>query len=90
LVTTDEDIAKEWEKYFNELLNCEEPNELFTFDLGNIKDQECLEPTLEEIDLQIKNLKNNKAPGEDGLQAELLKNGGEDVTQWIWQVIKKV
>lgn len=51
LITTDEDIAKEWEKYFHELLNCEEPNKLFTFDLRNINDQECLEPTIEEIDL---------------------------------------
>jgi len=63
------------------LLNCEEPDELFAFDLGNINDQVCLEPTLEEIDLPIKNLKNNKAPGKDGLQAELLKKGGEDVSQ---------
>jgi hypothetical protein len=90
LVTTNEGIAKEWEKYFEELLNCEEPNELFMFDLGNINNQECPEPTLEEIDLQIKNLKNNKSPGEDGFQAELLKKGGEDVTQWIWQVIKQI
>jgi len=86
LVTTDEGIAKEWEKYFEELLNCEEPDELFMFDLGNINNQECPEPTLEEIDLQTKNL----SPGEDGFQAELLKKGGEDVTQWIWQVIKKI
>jgi len=90
LVTADEDIAKEWEKYFEELLNCEEPDELFMFGLGNINNQECPEPTLEEIDLKIKNLKNNKAPGEDGFQAELLKKRGEDMTQWIWQVIKKI
>jgi len=53
------------------------------FDLENINNQECPEPTLEEIDLQIKNLKNNKSLGEDGFQSELLKKGGEDVTQWI-------
>jgi len=60
------------------------------FDLRNINNQECLEPTLEEIDLQIKNLKNNKSPGEDGFQAELFKKEGEDVIQWTWQVIKKI
>jgi len=38
LVTIDEDIAKEWEKYFNELLNSEELDELFAFDLGNINE----------------------------------------------------
>jgi len=58
------------------------------FDRGNMNNQECPEPTLEEIDLQIKFLKNNKSPGEDGFQAELLKKIGEDVTQWIWQVFK--
>jgi hypothetical protein len=41
------DIAKEWEKYFEELLNCEEPDELFMFNLGNINNQECLKPTLQ-------------------------------------------
>jgi len=81
LVTTDEDIAKEWEKYFEKLLNCEEPEELFLFDLGNINDQECLGPTVAEIELQIKNLNNDKSSGEDGFQAELLKKGGEDMTQ---------
>lgn len=40
--------------------------------------------------LTIKNLKNNYSPDEDGFQAELLKKGGEDVTQWIQQVIKKI
>lgn len=51
-VTTDEGITKEWEKYFEELLNCEKPDELFMFDLRNINNQECPEPTLEEIGLQ--------------------------------------
>jgi len=81
LVTANEDIVKKWEKYFEKLLNCEEPKELFTFDLEDINDQEYLEPTLEEIELQIKNLKNNKSSGEDGFQAELIKKGEENTTQ---------
>lgn len=61
-------------KYFEELLNCEESEiKFFTFDLGNINDRECSEPTLEDIELQINNLKNNKYPGEYGFQAELLE-----------------
>jgi len=81
LVTANEDMVKEWEKYFEKLLNCEEPKELFTFDLEGINDQEYLELTLEEIELQIKNLKNNKSSGEDGFQAELIKKGEENTTQ---------
>jgi len=34
----------------------------------------CLAPSKEEIQEHIRNLKNHKAPGEDGIPGELLKN----------------
>lgn len=46
--------------------------------------------TLEEIKSQIKILKNNKSPGEDDIQSELLKKGGEEMVFWIWKVIHEV
>ncbi|KAL4154026.1 hypothetical protein QTP88_001859 [Uroleucon formosanum] len=57
---------------------------------ANINIKECTYPTLEEIKGQVHRLKNHKSPGEDCVQAELLKKGGENVIQWIWQVIRIV
>ncbi|CAI6355867.1 unnamed protein product [Macrosiphum euphorbiae] len=64
LITTSEELAKKWASYFEKLLNCEEPNETFNFNFNQeIKEsQDCEEPTLEEIKLQINMLKNNKSP----------------------------
>lgn len=90
LITTEKEKAEKWRKYFNELLNCEEPTEKFPFNIENINTQECSYPTLEEIKAQVHRLKNHKSPGEDCIQAELLKKRGEDVIRWIWKVISKV
>ncbi|CAI6358388.1 unnamed protein product [Macrosiphum euphorbiae] len=76
LITAEKEIAEQWRKYFDKLLNCEEPTEKFNFNIENINTQECTYPTLEEIKGQVHRLKNHKSPGEDCVQAELLKKGG--------------
>jgi hypothetical protein len=45
------------------------------------------DPTLEEVRDSLKNLKNNKAPGTDNIPAELLKYGGNEVMQSIYELI---
>jgi hypothetical protein len=35
----------------------------------------------------LEKLKNIKAPGTDNLQAELIKYGGENIKQWLWDII---
>lgn len=70
LITTDGDIDKEWEKYFGDLLNYEEPEVTYPFKIGNGDAQDCIESALDESN---DNLKINKSPGEDEIQAKLLE-----------------
>jgi hypothetical protein len=81
LITTNKALIERWKRYFDDLLNCNEPEELLTFSLNNENNNECPEPTLEEIEIQLKTLKNNKSLGEDGIQAELLKKKEEK--RWL-------
>jgi len=73
LITTNEELAKKWGDYFYNLLNCEEPGEVFNLNLETGEEQECLEPSLEQIRSQINTLKNHKSPGEDQLHADSSK-----------------
>ena len=43
-------------------------------------------PSEEEIRKAIGQLKNNKAPVEDGITAEMLKLGGEPIVEWLTQL----
>jgi hypothetical protein len=61
LITMDEVLIERWKSYFEDLLNCNEPEEMLTFSIINENNNECPEPTLEEIEIQIKTLKNNKS-----------------------------
>ncbi|XP_050439190.1 uncharacterized protein LOC126844814 [Adelges cooleyi] len=90
LITSSVEIANRWSEYFDELLNCDEPDEVFSFDLEPWNEQDCPEPTLEEIKLQVKWLKNHKSPDEDEVQAELLKNGGEELLTKLWKLICQI
>lgn len=40
--------------------------------------------------MQIWFLKNQKAPGEDGITGELLKNMGNEITEYIYLLVKEI
>lgn len=90
LITTNEELAKKWGDYFDILLNCEAPDEVFNLNLETGEEQECPEPSLDEIRSQINILKNHKSPGEDQIHAELLKKGGEEMTFRLWKLIHRI
>ncbi|CAI6370121.1 unnamed protein product [Macrosiphum euphorbiae] len=90
LITTNEELAKKWGDYFDTLLNCEAPDEVYSLNLVAEEEQECPEPSLDEIRFQIKILKNHKSPGEDQIHAELLKKGGEEMTFRLWKLIHRI
>ncbi len=46
--------------------------------------------TLEEVCTAIRQLRNNRAPGEDGIPAEVYKTGLDSLGPWLHRVITKV
>jgi len=81
-----------WQRYFKELLNTgtEKINSIKTHE-GSINNLELEEPTYEEINEIIKNMKSNKAAGPDEILPEFIKkNGGLTLKQKIHQLIVKI
>ncbi|KAL4084248.1 hypothetical protein QTP88_028073 [Uroleucon formosanum] len=68
LITSQQDIEKKWTEYFKDLLNCDEPAETFLWTQIAYNEDNCPPPTRQEIEWQIKRLKNNKSSGSDGIQ----------------------
>ena len=80
LLKKNEEIAGRWAEHFSNLLNVRQNISLSV--LEEIPQRRiCTEldgmPTLDEVRKCMKNLKNGKSPGVDGLPAELFKYGGE-------------
>ena len=93
LLTNKTDVLARWQEHFDDLLNGEfVANEAmvlgFLDDDGN--EQTVPEPTREEVTNAIKSLKNNKSPGPDGIPAELLKNGGNDLIAFLHEIILEI
>jgi hypothetical protein len=69
--------AEIWKEYFDKLLNTEGPRELIKKGNKEIGEVEVeVELTTEYVKKAIKNLKNNKAAGTDGIHPELIKYRG--------------
>jgi len=90
LITSKEDIANKWVNYFRQLLNCNTPDSLFHFENMETNDTIFLVPSKEETQEHIRNLKNHKAPREDGIPGELLKNMGNGLLEYVAELIKEV
>jgi hypothetical protein len=75
---------------FDELLNSNVSYQ--SEDIGIMdshEDREIVEPppTIAEVEAAIEKLKNNKAPGMDFIQAELVKNADVEYTKYLHQLI---
>jgi hypothetical protein len=92
-VSGDELIMKRWTEHFNELLNYNVTGtsaDISTVD--NPLDVELEEPqaTITEVELAIEKLKNNKAPGTDLIQAELIKHAGAEYIMHLHRFITRI
>ena len=92
------EVMQRWRSYYEALLNRPDPDSPVTIEETEERENHedldteamTMEPTLEEVVRAIKQLKNHKATGEDGLSAELLKHGGEMVNQKIHATVLNV
>jgi len=89
LVTNSHNILAEWRKYFSQLLNIYEVNNIRQ---TKIHTAETLvpEPNAPEIELAIEKLKSHKSPGTDQISAGLIKAVGRTICGEIHKLIISV
>jgi hypothetical protein len=80
--------AEIWKEYFDKVLNTEEPKELIK--TGNRKINEVEELAIQHIKKAMRNLKNNKAVGTDGIHPELIKYGGNKLLNRIYELVRQI
>jgi len=90
IITEQDKIIEKWREYFDQLLNCEDPPETFTWISSDPNDSECPPPSRIEVVNQLNRLKNNKTPVEDGIQGEILKNLNEVAINRIHDIIENL
>jgi len=88
----EDDILRRWAEHNDELLNIEFSNHNATSQetyQGYLATDE-LTPALDEVENAIQKLKDNKAPGIDLIQAELIKKASPDFVECMYQLITKI
>jgi hypothetical protein len=88
IITSKAQILERWFAHFDALLNRN-----FNNRLSNVcteENNEDFKPTKDEIEAVIDKLKNNKAPGIDHIQADLLKHGGQNLILFLQKLLDVV
>jgi len=78
------------ERIFCKLLNTEKRKVLIKKGHKEISEVEVEELTIEDVKKAIRNLKNNKAAGTDGIRSKLIKYGGNKLLNRIYELVKKI
>jgi hypothetical protein len=85
------DILERWAQYFEEVLN---PNNVHLENHTHSSEvfEENVESDIDEMDVElaIKELKDYKTPGTDGLLAELFKYGGDILNKYLYKLISEI
>ena len=91
VITSVEEQTQLWKTHFETILNKEAPIEVE--DIPE-RDEDLLvnmdPPTANEVKSAIDNMKSRKAPGADGVSAEMLKAGGDIITETLTEIFKEI
>ena len=93
LFTEKDDILKRWREHYSVLLNTNNPSNRHILDRIPQKarvTQMDVTPTLQEVENAVRNLKNHKSPGVDGIPSEVWKHGGSSLTGQLHQLICRI
>ena len=84
-------VLERWKEYFTKLFNVHEESEQRS-ECQNIHMAEpwVPEPTVDEVEIAVRKLKNYKAPGTDAIPAERIKSGGREIVDRIHKLILSV
>lgn len=85
-------VVARWGEHFQKLLNV--PGDIEPEALDNIQQRitnTCLDeiPTMDEMTRAVASLRDGKAPGSDGIPAEVWKYGGANLCNRLYQIITK-
>ena len=86
-----DELVNRWKDHFQAVLNCPEPTTTFDMDDTQASEQLPVSVDPKEVILAIKQLKNGKSAGVDGIQLELLKYSDSavphltDLCNMVWQ-----
>ena len=88
VVFKQEEVGEVWAEYFEELLNVE--NERGQLQVVDPVKNPVLEITKEEVERAVRKMKSNKVRGVSEVSIDMVKAGGEEEIQWMWEVLREV
>ena len=77
-----------WEKYYEKLLNEENPRMMFEDGVQNLGVTQSI--SRREVKKQLKKMKNGRAIGPDGIPVEVWKSLGEEGIDMLWDLTNKI
>ena len=85
-------MRKRWADYFEELLNVQEDREADIVTMGVVQvpimgEENERDITRVEVKRPLNEMKGGKAPGMDGVRAEMLKEGGCDCIEMVGESV---
>ena len=90
-IKSKEEKLARWRRHFEVVLNVQ--NTVAEEVIAGVEDlstADRAEVTREEVEHTVNKLKNSKAAGSDEIAAEVVKDGGQAMIEWLWELLREV